>query len=90
MVNDDLRDMAVRGFDLLGTNALPAVPQIAKLLCNWETCYSAAQALARLGRKEGFAALTNGLSSKNDDIRGVTIWAIGEKHRLIPILSPEL
>lgn len=78
MPDDDLRDMAVRSFGLLGTNAVSAIPQIAKLFGNRETCSGAAQALALLGPK-GFAALTNGLSSKNDDIRGVAIWAIGEK-----------
>jgi hypothetical protein len=75
---NDLQDVAVNGFGILGTNAVSAIPQINKLFRDWETCSPAAQALAELG-PEGFAALTNGLSSKNDDIRGVTIWVIGEK-----------
>ena len=75
---DDLRDTAVQGFGILGTNAVSAIPQINKLFRDWETCSPAAQALAELG-SEGCAALTNGLHNPNADIRGVTIWAIGEK-----------
>lgn len=75
---NDLQDVAVNGFGILGTNAASAIPQINKLFRDWQTCSPAAQALAQLG-PEGIAALTNGLSSKNDDIRGVTIWVIGEK-----------
>jgi hypothetical protein len=75
---DDLQDTAVKGFGILGTNAVSAIPRINKLFGDWETCSPAAQVLAGLG-PEGVAALTNGLASKNDVIRGVTIWAIGEK-----------
>jgi hypothetical protein len=75
---DDLQDTGVEAFGLLGTNATPAIPKINKLFRDWETCSPAAQVLAGLG-PEGVAVLTNGLASENDDIRGVTIWAIGEK-----------
>jgi hypothetical protein len=75
---DDLQDTGVEAFGLLGTNAISAIPKINKLFGDWETCSPAARVLAGLG-PEGVAALTNGLASENDDIRGVTIWAIGEK-----------
>lgn len=75
---DDLQDTGVEAFGLLGTNAISAIPKINKLFRDWETCSPAAQVLAGLGM-EGVAALTNGLASKNDNIRGITIWAIGEK-----------
>jgi hypothetical protein len=77
-VNTVLSQMALDAFGILGTNAAPAIPQIVKLFNKVDTCSEAAQALALLG-PEGVAALTNGLSSKNNDIRGITIWAIGEK-----------
>jgi hypothetical protein len=77
-VNSVLSQMALDGFGILGTNAVPAIPQIVKLFNKVDTCSEAAQALALLG-PEGVAALTNGLSSKNNDIRGITLWAIGEK-----------
>ncbi len=78
VTTDDLQDTGVEAFGLLGTNAIPAIPKINKLFGDWETCSPAARVLAGLG-PEGVAALTNGLASENDDIRGVTIWAIGEK-----------
>jgi hypothetical protein len=76
--NSALSKFALEGFGILGTNAVPAIPQIVKLFGRVETCSEAAQALALLG-PQGVAALTNGLSSKNNDIRGITVWAIGEK-----------
>jgi hypothetical protein len=78
VTTDDLQDTGVEAFGLLGTNAISAIPKINKLFGDWETCSPAARVLAGLG-PEGVAALTNGLASENDDIRGVTIWAIGEK-----------
>jgi hypothetical protein len=78
---DDLTGVAVDGFAVLGTNALPAIPKISKMLGKWGTCAAAAQALAGMG-PEGFAALTNGLRNSNSEIRGVTIQAIGEKARV--------
>ena len=75
---DDLTDVAVDGFGILGTNAASAVPQITKMFHNVETCSAAAQALANLG-PESIAALTNGLSDEDAGIRGMSIWAIGEK-----------
>ena len=73
---DDLRDTAVQGFGVLGTNAVSAVPKISKLLRQTETSYAAAAALAELG-PEGFTALTNGISDK--DLAGVVIWTIGHQ-----------
>jgi hypothetical protein len=75
---EDLTDLAVDGFGILGTNAASAIPQIVKLFHNVETCEAAAQALAKLG-PQGIAALTNGLSNKNTNIRGATILAIAQK-----------
>jgi hypothetical protein len=79
--NSVLSKMALDGFGILGTNAVPAIPQIVKLFGKVDTCSEAAQALALLG-PDGVAALTNGLSSQNVTIRGITIWAIGEKAAL--------
>jgi len=79
--NSALSKMALEGFGILGTNAVPAIPQIVKLFNNADTCSEAAQALALLG-PDGVTALTNGLSSQNVTIRGITIWAIGEKAAL--------
>jgi len=76
--NSVLSEMALEGFGILGTNAVPAIPQIGKLFNKVETCSEAAQALVLLG-PDGVVALTNGLASKNNDIRGITLWAIGEK-----------
>jgi hypothetical protein len=73
---DDLQDIAVKGFGILGTNAVSAIPQINKLFHNRETCYAAAAALMELG-PEGFAALTNGMSDKG--LAGVVVWTIGER-----------
>ena len=75
---NDLTDVAVQGLGIVGTNAAPAIPRISKMAEKWETCSAAVQALAELG-PDGFAALTNGLKNPNGDVRGVTIWAIGEK-----------
>ncbi len=74
---DDLRDTAVQGFGILGTNAVSAIPQISKLLQKPETSYSAAEALAELG-PEGFAVLTNAMNN-NKDLAGVVVWTIGHK-----------
>ena len=76
--NSVLSKMALEGFGILETNAVPAIPQIVKLFNRVETCSEAAQALALVG-PEGVMALTNGLASKIDNNRGITIWAIGEK-----------
>jgi hypothetical protein len=75
---NDLRGVAVDAFGLLGTNAVSAIPQINKLFRDGETCSEAGQTLGELG-PEGIATLTNGLSDENTDIRGMTIWIIGEK-----------
>jgi len=75
---DDLHDTGVMAFGLLGTNAIPAIPKIKKLLGNWETCSGAAQVLVGLG-PAGWDALTNGLYNSDDNVRGVTLWAIGSK-----------
>lgn len=61
------------------TNGRPsAISQIAKNLNSWGTCGQAAAELAKLG-PEGFAALTNGFSNKDEEIRGIIIKVIGEQ-----------
>jgi HEAT repeats/Galactose oxidase, central domain len=75
---DDLHDTGVMAFGLLGTNAIPAIPKIKKLLDDWETCSGAAQVLVGLG-PAGWDTLTNGLYNSDDNVRGVTLWAIGSK-----------
>ena len=75
---DDLHDTGVMAFGLLGTNAIPAIPKIKKLLGDWETCSGAAQVLVGLG-PAGWDTLTNGLYNSDDNVRGVTLWAIGSK-----------
>jgi hypothetical protein len=75
---DDLHDTGVMAFGLLGTNAIPAIPKIKKLLDDWQTCSGAAQVLAGLG-PAGWDTLTNGLYNSDDNVRGVTLWAIGSK-----------
>ena len=75
---DDLHDTGVMAFGLLGTNAIPAIPKIKKLLGDWKTCSGAAEVLANLG-PAGWDALTNGLYNSDDNVRGVTLEVIGSK-----------
>ena len=56
----------------------PAISQFAKNLDNWDTCNQVASELAKLGQ-DGFAALTNGFSSRDEEIRGIIIRVIGEQ-----------
>ncbi len=57
----DLQDMAMQGFRVLGTNAEPAVPKLAKLLHGEETAESAGQVLLGTGPK-GLSVLTNAMN----------------------------
>lgn len=75
---DDLRDLAVIGFGILGTNAEPVIPQMYKLLNDEETSFKAAEALVKVGPK-GFAALTNGLTSPDAAVRDSVVNALGQK-----------
>lgn len=74
----DLQDTAAQGLGILGTNAISTIPQLSKLFGRVETCKHAALVLAGLG-PDGYAVLTNGLHNSNADIRGVTLWTIGER-----------
>jgi hypothetical protein len=77
MTLETLRDMAVDGFSVLGTNAEPAIPQLTKLLYEDPECrLEAAYALAQIGPK-GFAVLTNAVN--NEDLGGVLVLAVGQK-----------
>ena len=75
---EDLRNLAVDGFAVLGTNAESAVPQLTKLFRSAETSFEAARALTKVGPK-GFSVLTNSLNDPSDPFRGAAIWVIGEE-----------
>jgi HEAT repeat protein len=71
-----VREMAVEGFRILGTNAEPAIPQLTKLLHgDSEGLLEVANTLAQMGPK-GFAVLTNEV---NGDLDGILVLAIGQK-----------
>jgi N-acetylneuraminic acid mutarotase/HEAT repeat protein len=74
---DDLRSLAIEGFEVLGTNAESAVPQLTKLFHNAETSFEAARALTRVGPK-GLSVLTNALNNPKDPSRGAAIWWLRE------------
>jgi len=71
----ELTDLAIKGFTILGTNAEPAVPQMAKLMDNDETVLQATEALALVGPK-GFSVLTNALVSDNPSKRACAASAL--------------
>lgn len=73
---EDIRYIAVDGFAILGTNAESAVPQLAKLLHDPETCSEAARVLTQVGPK-GFSVLTNAIN--DEDLVGVVVLALGQK-----------
>jgi hypothetical protein len=75
---DDLRDLGVSGFVILGTNAAPAFPRLVKLLDDPETCYQAARALLKVS-SEGFAVLTNALAKQDASTRNDMVWTIGHE-----------
>jgi HEAT repeat protein len=74
----DLRNLAVDGFGILGTNAESAVPQITKLFHDPETRFEATRALTEVG-PAGFSVLTNALASKDSSVRNPVIWVLGQK-----------
>ena len=71
---EDFRSMGLYAFQELGTNAESAVPRLAKLLRNEETCMEAAAVLAGVGPK-GFAVLTNAFQDR--DLVEVVVLALG-------------
>ena len=71
----DLRNMAVDGFKVLGTNAESAVPKLIKLFRDPETCEEAARVLTQVGPK-GFFVVTNALN--DEDLAGVVVLALGQ------------
>ena len=75
---EDLRMLAVEGFEILGTNAALAVPQLTKLFHNPETSHQAARALTKVG-PAGFSVLTNALSARNGAWRSTAIWVLGQE-----------
>jgi len=74
---EDLRSLAIDGFEVLGTNAESAVPQLTKLFRNAETSFDAARALTKVGPK-GFSVLTNALTNPKDPSRAAAIWWLRE------------
>jgi HEAT repeats/Galactose oxidase, central domain len=72
---DDVRNLAVEGFAILGTNAESAIPQITKLFHDEDICLEAARALTRVGPK-GFVALTNAMN--DEDLAGAVVYALGQ------------
>lgn len=71
---EDIRKIAVEGFEILGTNAEPAIPQLSKLLHEPEISEQAGRALSHVGPR-GFAVLTNALTDPR--LRGTMVWVIG-------------
>ena len=81
----NLRELALDGFSILGTNAESAVPQITKEIYSDE----AARALLAIGPK-GFSALTNALNDPNAGIRGLVIRTIGKEGGADPEVTKQL
>ena len=83
---DNFRKIAVAGFEALGPVAQPAIPQLTKLLYDWETGVQVARALRKIG-PSGVAVLTNAISSTDATVRGNIVWAIrDEQEKLYPEL----
>jgi hypothetical protein len=74
---EDVRNLAFEGFEVLGTNAAPAIPELTKMLRNSDALFEAARALTRVG-PSGFSALTNALTDPNGSVRGAVIWWLRE------------
>lgn len=83
----DLRNLAVQGFAVLGTNAESAVPQLAKLFRDSDTCFEAARALSQVGPK-GISALTNAMN--DEDLAGVVVSAFGQHNSGDPKVITEV
>jgi len=75
---EDVRQLALAGFKILGTNADSAVPQLVRILNDSEARFEAAEALSNLGPK-GFSALTNALTASSPSVRGAVIWAFRQE-----------
>jgi N-acetylneuraminic acid mutarotase/HEAT repeat protein len=73
----DLRDLAIAGFEVLGTNAESAVPELTKLFHQADTSYDAARALTKVGPK-GVEVLTRAINNPNDPHRNAAIWWLRE------------
>lgn len=74
---EDLRSLAINGFEVLSTNAESAVPQLTKLFRNDEVSFDAARALTKVGPK-GISVLTNALNNPKDPSRAAAIWWLRE------------
>lgn len=70
-----IREIAVKGFLVLGTNAASAVPELTRLLHDPEICPQAASVLNMVGPK-GFSVLTNALN--DEDLAGVMVLMLGQ------------
>ncbi len=85
----NIRESASKAFDILGTNAVSAVPRLVKILNENDqiTSIYAADALAKVG-PEGFIALTNLLSTKKANTRVAVIGEVvhGDFETVKPML----
>jgi HEAT repeat protein len=82
--DQEFRRIAVHGFEILGTNAEPAIPQLTKLLYDPASICrdEAAMVLAKVGPK-GFSVLTNAF--KDEALVGFVSSAIG--HNSSPVVT---
>lgn len=71
--------LAYKAFEILGSNAVSAMPTLAGLLNNTNANYAAAMALAAIG-PEGVAVLDRGLSHTNWLVRRNVVLALGYAH----------
>lgn len=75
-----LQERAVAAFEVLGTNAAPAIPDLAALLDRPDAAENAAQALSFLGSGT-VDAFQRGLTNQNANVRAISARALGKYHR---------
>ena len=76
---EDLRRLAVDGFEALGTNAESAVPELTKVFSHHdETMFQTIRALIKVGPK-GFLVLTNEMKNPDSSVRNNLILVLGEE-----------
>lgn len=82
-----LQHRAVAAFEILGTNAAAAVPDLRSLLERPEAAESAAKALSFLG-PETVGAFQEGLTNENKNVRAIAAESLGRHARAdsVPLL----
>ncbi len=92
------RSLAQRGFELLGPEAKPAVPELIEILKNPSTCMEAAAALTWIG-DDGLFALTNAISCSSADVHRAGLGALRDagakrdvvfRTKVAPVFVPPL